>query len=107
MSNSTTTGGFNQYQPSIALSNGIVDWKQGNVFNTSISANQTYSFLNDIDGKTIVLKIKNDGASILTLTWPSNVIGADTTIAISVAKMVTLIKIGSSIYANSVDIATP
>ena len=107
MSNSATTGGFNRNQPSVTLSSGIVDWKQANVFSHSINANQTYSFVNDLDGKTIVLKITNTNTSTLTLTFPTNVVGPELTITAQKIKLISLIKIGNNVYSSSIDSSMP
>lgn len=48
-----------------------IDWGLNSLFYNNISSNKTYTFSNMIEGQTITLKIKNTGASTITLTFPS------------------------------------
>lgn len=92
-----------QFSPSVTLSGTVIDWSQGNVFTTSISSNQTFTFSNDTDGRTIVIKITNGTAGAFTLTWPSSVQGAYTSLTASKTAIVTLIKIGNLVYSSSLE----
>jgi hypothetical protein len=101
MSKSVASGGLSQFASTVTLASGVVDWSQGNVFSHSISANTTYSFLNNTDGRTIVLKISNTSGSSVTLTWPANTIGTDTTIAASTTKVFSLVQVGVNTYCEN------
>jgi galactokinase len=104
MSKSINTGGFHDIPTTVNLSGSIIDWAQGNVFASEINSDTTFSFLNDTDGRTIVVKIKNTTASSLNLTWPSSVVSPNPFLGANVTKIVTLIKIGTSVYMASTEL---
>ena len=99
MSKGISTGGFHDIPTTVNLSGSIIDWAQSDVFNHNISSDTTYSFLNDTDGRIIVLKITNTTASPLNLTWPASFVNPDVTIAANSTKIITLVKILSQIFS--------
>lgn len=104
MSKGISTGGFHDIPTTVNLGGSIIDWAQGNVFASEINSDTTFSFLNDTDGRTIVIKIKNTTASSLNLTWPSSVIAPDILVGANKTKIVTLIKIGSDVFMASTEL---
>ena len=75
-----------------------VNWALANQFSKSISANSTFTFSNNQDGKIIVVRLINSSASALTLTWPASVLGAITTLTASKTGVYTFIQFGTNIY---------
>jgi len=48
-----------------------VDWSIGDTFYKLISSSSTFTFSNTLDGKTILVILKNTGASNITVTFPA------------------------------------
>ena len=80
-----------------------VDWNVASQFSITISSNTSFSFVNHTGGQTIVLRVINSSASNLTVSWPSEVVGADTQISANKTKIYTFIKMGASTYSSSVE----
>lgn len=97
---------------SIPLLDGDIDWSLGNIFYLTLSANETLSFANDDDGKTITALVENDSGNEITLSFPSNIYwsGGEEVSAVQ-AGMVnayTFIKGGGSVFVATVpDLEVP
>ena len=81
----------------------VINWLDNINFSISISANTSFSFLNALDGNTVVLRVINTSGSNLTLTWPVESVGASTSISANKTRLFTFIKIGTTIYSSSVE----
>lgn len=103
MSKSIVSIGQTQYAPTITLAGATIDWSLGNIFSDTITAGKTYSFTNALDGRTIVVRIRNNSASAVTLVWPGGTLGASTSVTANTYKVFTLIKIGTSVFASSLE----
>ncbi len=81
-----------------------VDWSQGYIFYKEINANSTFTFSNELDGKTISLIIRNTSVSTVTITLPTVVkeAGLDLTINASNYNVYTFIKTNTNIYVTAV-----
>lgn len=55
----------------VAISALDVDWSLGDTFYKNISISSTFTFSNLINGKTILVILKNTGASDITVTFPT------------------------------------
>lgn len=86
------------------LTSGSIDWSLSNQFSHSISTNQTYSFLNNDDGRAIVIKIQNTSSSSVTITWPVGITNPDTVIPPLSTKLFTIAKFGTNTYMNSMGV---
>jgi len=90
--------------PEVAIPALAIDWSLGNVYTKSISANSTFSFINELSAKTIIVRLVNTTAGSLTVAWPVSVVGSDlTTVGANKAKIFTFIKIGTTVYASAVE----
>ena len=89
--------------PTVALSGNVIDWSLSSSFMDTITANKTYAFSNNSDARTIVVLIRNNSASTVTLGWPAGTIGASTTILANTYKIFTFIQFGSLVFASSLE----
>jgi hypothetical protein len=98
--------------PVTISSNNNVNWLSGNVFTKTLTANTTMSFSGSTSGKTIIVKTAQSASSYL-VKWPNNVLWGSSLSASapaqtsgvghsSMADVYTFMKIGSVIYANTV-----
>jgi hypothetical protein len=85
------------------LTGSVIDWNAGNFFADTIVAGKTYSFQNNVSGRTIVLKLKNDSAAALNLAWPAGIRGASTLIPPNSFKIFTFLQIGTDIFSSSLE----
>lgn len=89
--------------PTVALTNNIIDWSLSSSFTDTITANKTYAFANNSDARTVIILIRNNSASTLTLGWPAGTLGASTTILANTYKIFTFIQFGSLVFASSLE----
>lgn len=96
-------------QAPVVISASDIDWRPGNVYTKTLSANTTLTFSNVPDGKTIVVEITNTAGNF-TLTWPTVRWPGDVTPIQTVGAktdVYTLIKIGSVIRGSVIQNFTP
>lgn len=89
-----------------AISGTDIDWSAATHFYKTLSANTTFTFSNDSNADTIIIKIVQ-GASAYTVTWPSGVKWADgiepvMSTSNGAVDVYTLTKIGSEILGSYV-----
>lgn len=107
MSKSIAVGGMTQFTPSKPLISGAsapIDWATGNVFTDTITSGKTYTFNNAIDGRTIIVRIRNTTGSNLSIVWPGAVVNQDTIVPANSTKLFTLVSILGTIYMTSVSV---
>lgn len=83
-----------------------IDWAAGEIFIKSISGNETFTFSNLINGKTILVRMTQTGAYSPTwpagIKWPGGVVPTATSTAVD---LYSFTNIGGTIYgAQSVDV---
>lgn len=89
------------YKPSTdLLSNTNIDWSLNLNYYNNISSNKTYTFSNTIENQTIVLVIKNTGASTITLGFPTLLKNLDFQYTVLAGKttIYTFLKLNNVIY---------
>ena len=58
--------------PSVVLSSTVIDWSVAGAYSQTLSANTTFSFVNNTDGVSIAVILTNT-ASNYTVTWPAGI----------------------------------
>jgi len=82
----------------------VIDWSLSNVFFNVIAANKTFTFTNMVNGKTIVVIIKNTSGGAITPTFPTALFsGALPTVASGTENVYTFIRSNSKTYVSVVD----
>jgi LysM repeat protein len=89
--------------PTVNISALDINWNLSNLFTKTVSANSTFTFSNNVDGKTVVVRLINSTAGALTLAWPAAVSGAVTSLSASKTGIYTFIQFGSNIYMTGVE----
>jgi hypothetical protein len=84
--------------PSLGIAALNVDWSAANLLTKTISANSTFTFSNNVDGKTIIVRLINSTAGALTLAWPAAVLGAVTSLSANKTGIYTFVQFGANIY---------
>lgn len=80
-----------------------IDWSLANVFQKAISTNETYTFSNDVDGKTIVVMIHNNSGADVDVDFPTAYWSGGTeitTVPAGTRNVYTFIKIGTDVFAT-------
>lgn len=84
-----------------------LDWTQSNIFTKTISSNKTFTFSNDRNGQTLILKVENTDSSDHTITFPATIKwpGSDARgdITASAVNIYTFVKIDNYVYATSME----
>lgn len=95
---------LNFIPPTSAISASAIDWSLGNVFTKTLGANTTFTFSNNTNGQTIVVRLTNT-ASNFTVTWPTVRWAGGTPPTMSpgaVSDVYTFIYDGSNFYGSAV-----
>lgn len=85
----------------IAISALNIDWSLGDTFYKTISSASTFTFSNDVNGKSIVVAITNSSASDRAVTWPGGVLADlnyDGTVVAGTTSLFTFVKIAGTVY---------
>jgi len=84
-----------------------IDWQTGEVFGESRTADKTFTFSNEQDGKTIVVIIENTDASDHTINFPVGVIwpggAAVSNVVAGTSTVFTFIDVAGNIMASAVE----
>ena len=91
-------------RPAVALSAYDIDWVVGEVFSITLTENTTFTFSNQIDGKTLVVAVTNTPGN-WTATWPTVLWSGGTPPVLTVGAhtdVFTFINIGGTIYGSVV-----
>lgn len=56
-----------------SIEGSVIDWSSGGIYFKQVSANESFTFLNDEDGKTILVILENTSASPVTITFPAGI----------------------------------
>lgn len=81
-----------------------IDWASADVFYKDISANETYTFSNVTNGKTIVVAINNTSGGTITVSFPTALVDSNFSGDISAGSesVFTFVSSNSKVYATSV-----
>lgn len=81
-----------------------IDWSSADVFHKDISANETYTFSNVQDGKTIIVIINNTSGGTVTASFPTALVDSNFSGDIATGKesVFTFVSSNSKVYATSV-----
>jgi len=85
----------------IAISALDINWGLGDTYYKSISADSTFTFSNDVNGKSIAVAITNTDASDHAITWPAGVkadLNYDGTVVTGTTSLFTFVKINGVVY---------
>jgi hypothetical protein len=74
------------FPASVAIPAFDIDWNSGNVFYKDVSSAPTFTFSNVIDGKDIVVAVRNTSGSSVTATFPTTIKDASFSGLISAGK---------------------
>lgn len=91
-------------QPTVTIAALDINWGLANLFTKTISANSTFTFSSNADGKTIVVRLINSSASALTLAWPASVVNPVTSLSASKTGIFTFVQFGSNVYMTSLEV---
>jgi hypothetical protein len=50
-----------------------IDIKRGDIFYMETASNQTFSIANQVDGRTVIVIVRNTGGTLRTMTFPTSV----------------------------------
>jgi hypothetical protein len=109
MSKSISSGGISTFSSSLKLLSAHVDWSLANAFFYEFSTNQTFTFANARDGRSIKLLVSNNGGATRTLTWPADCVNAPASLAPGDYRVLTITRldIGSGTYLNYFQYSIP
>lgn len=81
-----------------------IDWSAAEVFYKDISANETYTFSNVQNGKTIIVIINNTSGGTVTASFPTALVDSNFSGDIATGKesVFTFVSSNSKVYATSV-----
>lgn len=88
-----------------AIEGTVIDWSSGGIYTKQVSANESFTFSNDEDGKTILVIIENISASPVTITFPAGIKkdpNFEGVIAANSESVFTLIKSNNKVYIAEV-----
>jgi hypothetical protein len=109
MSYTGNTPKFENVVETAPLDNAIpaldIDWVLGDTYHKTISAASTFTFTNDVNGKSIVVAITNSDTSDHDMTWPAGVL-ADLnytgTVIAGTTTLFTFVKINGTVYVAEI-----
>jgi len=81
----------------------IIDWSTANVYTKDVSLDQSFSFINDEDGKSISIILKNTSDSPVTVSFPGGLRKKTTlqnTLQPNTQSVYSLVKAGNNIYIH-------
>ena len=85
----------------IAIPSFDVDWSSGDTYSKGITAAETFTFSNDVNGKSIVVAISNIDTSDHAVTWPAGIkadLNYDGTVVNGTTSLFTFVKINGVVY---------
>lgn len=86
-----------------AIEGNIIDWSTANVYTKDVSSDQSFSFVNDEDGKSISVILKNTSDSPVTISFPGGLRKKTTlqnTLQPNTQSVYSLVKAGNNIYIH-------
>ena len=81
----------------------IIDWSTANVYTKDISSDQSFSFINDEEGKKISVILKNTSDSPVTISFPGGLRKKTTlqnTLQPNTQSVYSLVKAGNNVYIH-------
>lgn len=81
----------------------VIDWSSGGIYTKQVSADESFTFSNDEEGKTILVILENTSDSPVTITFPGGLrkkTALQNTLQPSTQSMYTLVKSGNGIYIH-------
>lgn len=82
-----------------------VDWSLGDTYHKSIAAPTTFTFSNDVNGKSIVMAVTNTDTTDHPLTWPAGVLADlnyDGIVIGGTTTLFTFVKINGTVYVAEI-----
>lgn len=81
----------------------VIDWSSGGIYTKQVSSDESFTFLNDEEGKTILVILENTSASPVTITFPGGLrkkTALQNTLQPNTQSMYSLLKSGNDIYIH-------